>query len=127
MSNVPENLLYTSTHEWLKREGKHFRIGITDHAQSELTDVVFVEFVKKGKRVKKGEVVANVESVKTVSEIYAPVGGTVTELNENLIKSPESINRDPYGEGWFVVIEPDNETDAGELLSPDAYRKAIGE
>ncbi len=127
MSNVPEKLLYTATHEWLKREGKNYKIGITDHAQSELTDVVFVEFEKKGKKVKKGDVVANVESVKTVSEIYAPVSGTVTELNDALTKSPENINRDPYGEGWFVIIEPDAETDSAELLSPAAYRKAIGE
>ncbi|MBX8631672.1 MAG: glycine cleavage system protein GcvH [Thermoplasmata archaeon] len=127
MSNIPDDLLYTKTHEWLKKEGKLYRIGITDHAQSELTDVVFVEFEKKGKMVGAGDVVATVESVKTVSEIYAPVPGTISEINEILLKSPEKINSDPYGEGWFLLLEPSGGMETASLLSPEAYRRTIGE
>ncbi|MBX8636251.1 MAG: glycine cleavage system protein GcvH [Thermoplasmata archaeon] len=125
MSTVPEDLYYTKTHEWVRKEKEGYRIGITDHAQSELTDVVYVEFEKPGKNVKTGDVVASVESVKTVSEIYAPVDGTIISVNEAVAKKPERINQDPYGEGWFIVLRP---ASGGEgLLSAPDYRKAIGE
>lgn len=124
MSNVPEELGYTDTHEWIKKESGGWRIGITDHAQSEITDVVYVEFPKKGKKVKKGDVVATVESVKTVSEVYAPVAGEILEVNETITDHPEAINEDPYGRGWFVLIRPEGDE---KLLSAQEYRKVIGE
>jgi len=125
MSMIPEDLYYTKTHEWVRKEKEGYRMGITDHAQSELTDVVYVEFEKAGKAVKTGDVVASVESVKTVSEIYAPVDGTILSVNEAVVKKPERINQDPYGDGWFVVLKPSS---GGEsLLTAQEYRKAIGE
>ncbi len=125
MSTIPEELYYTKTHEWLRKESEGYRIGITDHAQAELTDIVYVEFEETGRMVKAGDVVASVESVKTVSEIYAPLDGNIVSVNENISKNPERINRDPYGDGWFVLIKPSSESAA--LLSASEYRKVIGE
>lgn len=102
-----------------------WKVGITDHAQSELTDVVFVEFEKVGKKVAKGDVVASVESVKTVSEVYSPAAGEIAAVNSSVTEKPESINQDPYGAGWFVVIKPEGEKE--ELLDAAGYRKIIGE
>jgi len=124
MSRVPEELEYTDTHEWIRKEQGNWKIGITDHAQGELTDVVYVEFAPKGKRVKKGEAVATIESVKTVSEVYAPVDGEVVEVNQEITEHPERINEDPYGSGWFIVLKPLAEA---KLLSASEYRKLIGE
>ncbi len=125
MSTIPEELYYTKTHEWMRKEKDGYRMGITDHAQAELTDIVYVEFEKAGKAVKRGDVVASVESVKTVSEIYAPVDGTIISTNDIVSKKPERINQDPYGEGWFVLLGPSS-NDA-VLLSASEYRKIIGE
>lgn len=125
MSTIPEELYYTKTHEWMRKEKDGYRMGITDHAQAELTDIVYVEFEKAGKTVKRGDVVASVESVKTVSEIYAPVDGTIISTNDIVSKKPERINQDPYGEGWFVLLGPSS-NDA-VLLSASEYRKIIGE
>ena len=127
MSNVPETLRYTKDHEWAKLEGKRARIGITDYAQTELTDVVFVELPPIGKVVKQGETLGTVESVKAVSEIFAPVSGKVVEVNKALEEKPEIVNKDPYGEGWMVVLEASEAARADSLMDAAAYRKHIGD
>ena len=127
MSTVPETLRYTKDHEWAKLEGKRARIGITDYAQTELTDVVFVELPPIGKVVKQGEPLGTVESVKAVSEIFAPVSGKVVEVNKALEEKPEIVNKDPYGEGWMVVLEASESTRADSLMDAAAYRKHIGD
>ena len=127
MSKVPETLRYTKDHEWAKLEGKRARIGITDYAQTELTDVVFVELPPIGKVVKQGEPLGTVESVKAVSEIFAPVSGKVVEVNKALEEKPEIVNKDPYGEGWMVVLEASEPTRADSLMDAAAYRKHIGD
>lgn len=125
MSRVPDELQYTKSHEWVAEGEKGIKLGITDHAQSELTDVVFVEFENVGKKLTKGDVVASVESVKTVSEVYSPVDGELSEINQSIGEKPEKINQDPYGEGWFVVIKPAGKAEG--LMSAAEYRKIIGE
>ncbi len=127
MSRVPETLRYTKDHEWAKLEGKGARIGITDYAQTELTDVVFVELPPIGKVVKQGEPLGTVESVKAVSEIFAPVSGKVVEVNKALEEKPEIVNKDPYGEGWMVVLETSEAARADSLMDAAAYRKHIGD
>ncbi len=127
MSKVPETLRYTKDHEWAKLEGKRARIGITDYAQTELTDVVFVELPPIGKVVKQGEPLGTVESVKAVSEIFAPVSGKVVEVNKALEEKPEIVNKDPYGEGWMVVLEASEAARADSLMDAAAYRKHIGD
>ena len=127
MSNVPEDLRYTKDHEWAKIEGKRARMGITDHAQSELTDVVYVELPPIGKVVKQGEPIGTVESVKAVSEIFAPMSGRVVEVNKVLEDQPELVNKDPYGAGWMVVLDVDDPTQAKSLMDAAAYRRHIGE
>ncbi len=125
MSVVPDELQYTRSHEWVKSEDKGWKVGITDHAQAELTDVVFVEFEKVGKKLKKGDMVASVESVKTVSEVYSPVDGEIVEVNSSLAEKPEKVNQDPYEEGWFAIIKPSGQGE--ELLKAAEYKKLIGE
>jgi len=127
LSKVPETLRYTKDHEWAKLEGKRARIGITDYAQTELTDVVFVELPPIGKVVKQGEPLGTVESVKAVSEIFAPVSGKVVEVNKALEEKPEIVNKDPYGEGWMVVLEASEAARADSLMDAAAYRKHIGD
>jgi glycine cleavage system H protein len=127
MSVVMPDLKYTKDHEWVKVEGNVARIGITDHAQAELTEIVFVELPSVGKEVAKAGVLGNVESVKTVSEVFSPVGGTVKEKNDKLVDSPELLNKDPYGEGWIAAMEMDNRDDLSELMSADDYKKLLGE
>jgi glycine cleavage system H protein len=109
--NVPDDLLYTESHEWIKREGDNVRVGITDHAQSELTDVVYVELPKMDRQANPKEAIAVVESVKAASDIYAPVKGTVVEVNKALEADPGLINREPYGQGWIFVLKIDNADD----------------
>lgn len=124
MSEVPEGLGYTKDHEWAKVEGRRARVGITDHAQHELTDVVYVELPPVGKVVKRGEELGVVESVKAASEIYAPLSGKVVEVNKVLEERPELVNQSPYGEGWIVVLEV---ADPDETLwDAAAYRKHVG-
>jgi glycine cleavage system H protein len=123
--NVPEDLLYTESHEWIKREGDNVRIGITDHAQSELTDVVFVELPKMDRQANAKEAVAVVESVKAASDIYAPVKGTVVEVNKALEADPGLINREPYGQGWIFILKIDTADDLKNLKDAEAYRKQI--
>lgn len=124
---MPEDLRYTKDHEWVRLADRRATVGITDHAQSELTDVVYVELPPKGKVVKAGEVLGVVESVKAVSEVYAPVAGKVVDVNKELEASPELVNNDPYSKGWMVVVEVSAPADAGRLLDASAYRELIGE
>ena len=124
--NVPDDLLYTETHEWIKPEGENVRVGITDHAQSELTDVVYVELPKTDRQANAKEAIAVVESVKAASDIYAPVKGTVVEVNEALEADPGLINREPYGQGWIFVLKVDNADDLKNLKEAAAYKKQIG-
>ena len=127
MSNIPEALRYTKDHEWAKMEDGRARIGITDHAQQELTDVVFVELPRVGKVVKQGEPMGVVESVKAVSEIFAPLSGTVVEVNKILEDRPEIVNKDPYGEGWIVVLQTADASEPNGLMDAAGYRAHIGD
>jgi glycine cleavage system H protein len=124
--NVPDDLLYTETHEWIRREGDKVRVGITDHAQSELTDVVYVELPKTDRNVNAKEAIAVIESVKAASDIYAPVKGTVADANKALEADPGLINREPYGQGWIFVLKIDNPDDLQQLKDAAAYKKQIG-
>ncbi len=123
--NVPDDLLYTKSHEWIRGEGDNIRVGITDHAQAELTDVVFVELPKVGASVEAKAPVAVVESVKAASDIYAPVKGTVVEANNALTNNPALINSDPFGEGWIFALKIDNADDLKNLQSAAAYKDQI--
>ncbi len=123
--NVPDDLLYTETHEWIRREGDNIRVGITDHAQSELTDVVYVELPKMDRQANANEAIAVVESVKAASDLYAPVKGTVVEVNKALEADPGLINREPYGQGWIFVLKIDNAGDLKQLKDAAVYRKQI--
>jgi len=120
---VRDGLKYTKTHEWVKAEGTRAVVGITDHAQSELTDIVFVELPDVGKAIKKGEELCIVESVKSVSELYAPLSGKVVKVNKTLEDSPEIINESPYDEGWLVELEIKDRAEMNELLDAEAYKK----
>lgn len=122
-SEVKKDLRYTKTHEWVKMKGKNAVVGITDHAQKELTDIVFVELPTIGKQVKKGEELCVVESVKSVSEIYAPVSGKVVTVNKKLEDTPETINASPYDEGWLVEIEVSTNAEVNSLMDAEAYKK----
>jgi glycine cleavage system H protein len=124
--NVPDDLLYIESHEWIKREGDNIRVGITDHAQSELTDVVYVELPKMDRQATAKEGIAVVESVKAASDIYAPVKGTVVEVNKALEADPGLINREPYGQGWIFVLKVDNADDLKNLKDAAAYKNQIG-
>ena len=123
--NVPDDLFYTESHEWVRQEGQAARVGITDHAQAELTDVVFVELPKVGTQAEARGQIAVVESVKAASDIYAPVKGTVVEVNKALEGNPALINTDPFGEGWIFVLKMDSPDDVKQLKDAAAYRKAI--
>ena len=123
---IPDDLLYTESHEWIKREGDNIRVGITDHAQSELTDVVYVELPKLERQVNAKEPIAVVESVKAASDIYAPVKGAVVETNKALEADPGLINREPYGQGWIFVLKVENPDDLKTLKDGAAYKKHIG-
>ena len=127
MSVVLPDLKYTKDHEWVEVEGKLARVGITDHAQTELTEIVFVELPAADKEVKLGEVLGNVESVKTVSEVFSPVSGVVKDSNGKLVDSPELLNKDPYGQGWVAVVEMSNPAELSALMSADDYKRLLGE
>jgi len=126
MSNVPSDLKYAKSHEWVRVSGDVATIGITDHAQSELTDVVFVELPEKGRQVKAGEACAVVESVKTASDIYSPVSGEIVELNPPVVDNPALVNTEPFAGGWFYKIKLSNPAELAALLSPEDYKKQIG-
>ncbi len=125
MSNVPDDRRYTADHEWARLEDGRIRIGITDYAQDALGDVVFVQLPEPGSRVEAGAAFSEVESTKSVSDVYAPVAGTVVEVNGELADAPQRLNEDPYGEGWICVIEPTDPGSVEELLSPQAYGQLI--
>ena len=127
MSNVPSDLKYTKSHEWIRLADGIATVGITDHAQHELTDVVFVELPAAGRPVKAGEACAVVESVKTASDIYAPVSGQILESNPAVVETPALVNTDPHGGGWFFKIKLSNPAEADGLLTPAAYQQQIGE
>ena len=122
---VRKDLKYTDTHEWLKLTGDTAKVGITDHAQSELTDIVFVELPEVGKEIKKGDELCVVESVKSVSELYAPVSGKIVNVNKKLEDTPETINKSPYDEGWLVEIKVKDKSEIGSLLDAESYKKMI--
>ena len=123
----PANLHYTKQHEWVRVEGEFGTIGITDHAQQELGDIVFVETPKTGSNIEQGAVIGSIESVKAVSEMFSPVSGEVVEVNQVLQTSPEKVNEDPYGEGWIAKIKLSNPGETGSLLSAEEYEKYVGE
>lgn len=123
--NLPTDLFYTEEHEWIKKEDGSVRIGITDFAQDELGDIVFVELPEVGDDIEADEPFGSVESVKTVSELYAPISGKVVEINEELEDSPEFVNESPYDKAWMVVVEPENISDVDQLLSAEQYEEAI--
>lgn len=125
MSNVPADLKYAKSHEWVRIQGGEATVGITDHAQHELTDVVFVELPQVGRKIKAGEACAVVESVKTASDIYSPVGGEVTAVNKAVVDNPAMVNTEPYTGGWFYKIKLSNPGEANQLLSPEQYGAQI--
>jgi glycine cleavage system H protein len=124
--NVPDNLRYTSDHEWILLDGDTATIGITDHAQEELTDVVFVELPENGRSCDAGDPVAVVESVKAASDIYVPVAGEITEGNTDLEADPSLVNTDPYGKGWIFKVRLSDPSSVDELMDAEAYRSLIG-
>lgn len=123
--HVPENLRYSPDHEWALVDGDAVKVGITDYAQDALGDVVYVDLPEVGARLDQGSPFGEVESTKSVSDLYAPVTGTVTEVNEELIDAPERLNEDPYGEGWICVIAPDDVGQVQDMLDAGAYRSLI--
>src|SRR5437764_10738936 len=124
--NVPDDLYYTESHEWVRVEGENARVGITDHAQAELTDVVYVELPKMGASAEAKGQIAVVESVKAASDIYAPIKGTVVDVNKALEGNPALINTDPFGEGWIFMLKLDDESQLKNLKDAAAYRSQIG-
>lgn len=125
--NVPNELRYTKDHEWIRVDGTTGTIGITDYAQGELGDVVFVELPAKGTRLVQGKAFGTIEAVKAVSELYAPVSGEVLEANKSVQDTPEQVNKDPYGNGWMIKVKLENPKEADALLTMDAYKKLIGQ
>lgn len=124
--NIPKELKYTSDHEWIRLEGDVATIGITDFAQSELGDVVYVEIETEGEALDKGEVFGTVEAVKTVSDLFMPLNGEVIAVNENIESAPESVNDDPYGEGWMIKVKLSNPDEVSALLSAEDYEAEVG-
>lgn len=124
---LPSELLYSKEHEWVRREGSDLRIGITDFAQSELGDIVFVELPEVGDTIEINEPFGSVESVKTVSELYAPVSGTVVEVNEDLEDNPEYVNESAYDSAWMIVVEPSDDSELDDLLSAEDYEAFVTE
>ena len=124
--NNPDNLFYTKEHEWVNLKENKAVIGITDYAQGQLGDVIFIEFPKVGQEVNAGDVFGEVEAVKTVSELYAPLSGTIIELNEELENSPDLVNNDPYGDGWIIKISPNKPDERNELMDFLSYEELIG-
>src|SRR5580700_3233438 len=126
MSNIPSDLKYAKSHEWVRVTGDTATIGITDHAQHELTDIVFVELPAANRQLKAGDSCAVVESVKTASDIYSPVSGQVVEVNKAVVDNPALVNTDPYGGGWFFKIKLSQPAETGGLLSPEQYKAQVG-
>jgi glycine cleavage system H protein len=123
--NIPSELKYTKDHEWVRVEGDNAYVGITDFAQGELGDIVFLEIETEGETLEKEEIFGTVEAVKTVSDLFMPVSGKIEEVNVSLEDTPELVNKDPYGEGWLIKIAMDNISELGELLSVEEYKGLI--
>ena len=123
----PDNLRYTKDHEWIKIDDNTATVGITDFAQRELGDIVFVDIPSKGKKIGANEIFGTVEAVKTVSDLYLPIAGTITEINAGLENNPESVNQDPYGNGWMIKMTVDSAADANNLMDANAYKQLVGE
>jgi len=123
--NIPENLKYTKDHEWIRVEGEEAYVGITDYAQGELGDIVFIEIETEGENLAKEEVFGTIEAVKTVSDMFMPIAGEVLEVNEKLEETPEVANKDPYGEGWLIKIKVKDAAELNELLDPAAYKALL--
>ena len=127
MSNIPKDLKYTREHEWAKAEGDRVRVGITAYAQEQLGDVVFVELPKAGAKVTAHQAFGVVESVKAVSDLFAPVSGEVAEVNAELAQKPETVNADPYGKGWMLVVKPSSKGEWDQLLTAQQYEELIAQ
>jgi glycine cleavage system H protein len=123
--NIPENLKYTKDHEWIRVEGDEAYVGITDYAQGELGDIVFIEIETEGEELAKEEVFGTIEAVKTVSDMFMPIGGEVIEVNGKLEESPEVVNKDPYGDGWLIKIKLADSSELDELLDAVAYKSLL--
>ena len=125
--NFPTNVKYTNEHEWIRLEGEEAYVGITDYAQDQLGDIVFVDVTTEGETLDKGEVFGTIEVVKTVSDLFLPIGGEVLDINAALEEHPELVNKDPYGEGWIIKSKPTDTTEMDELLDAEAYKQIINE
>lgn len=125
--NFPSNVKYTSEHEWIRLEGEIAYVGITDYAQDQLGDIVFVDIPTEGETLEKGETFGTIEVVKTVSDLFLPIGGEVLEINPELEENPELVNKDPYGEGWLIKIKPTDVSEMDDLLDAEAYKQTINE
>ncbi len=123
--NIPQSLKYTKEHEWVREDGDTVTVGITDHAQGELGDIIFVEFPEIGQKIERDEPFGTIEAVKTVADLFAPISGTVIEINETLDDSPESVNNDPYGDGWMVKVSVSEPGELDNLMSADQYQEMI--
>ena len=123
--NIPQSLKYTKEHEWVREDGDTVTVGITDHAQGELGDIIFVEFPEIGQKIQRDEPLGTIEAVKTVADLFAPISGTVTEINETLDDSPESVNQDPYGDGWMVKVSVSEAGELDNLMSAGQYQEMI--
>ena len=121
--NIPQSLKYTKEHEWVREDGDTVTVGITDHAQGELGDIIFVEFPEIGQKIQRDEPIGTIEAVKTVADLFAPISGTVTEINETLDDSPESVNQDPYGDGWMVKVSVSEAGELDNLMSAGQYQE----
>lgn len=124
--NIPENLFYTKDHEWIKVVDTEAYIGVTDFAQGELGDIVFIEIDTVGETLKKEDTLGTIEAVKTVSDVFMPVGGEVLEINAKLESNPETVNKDPYGEGWMAKIKISNPAELNDLLKANQYKELVG-
>jgi len=124
--NFPESLLYTKDHEWIRSDGEYTYVGITDFAQKELGDIVYVEIETLGEQLKQHEVFGTVEAVKTVSDLFLPMSGEIVEVNPKIVSNPELVNKDPYGDGWLIKVKIKDEEDSSELLYAAEYQKLIG-
>ena len=125
--NFPTNVKYTNEHEWIRFEGEEAYVGITDYARTQLGDIVFVDVPTEGETLEKGETFGSIEVVKTVSDLFLPVGGEILEVNPALEENPELVNKDPYGEGWIIKIKPTDTSEADDLLDAEAYKQLINE
>lgn len=125
--NFPTNVKYTNEHEWVRIEGDEAYVGITDYAQTQLGDIIFVDIPTEGETLEKGETFGSIEVVKTVSDLFLPIGGEILEVNPALEENPELVNKDPYGEGWIVKIKPTDASEVDDLLDAEAYKQLINE